>query len=115
MRKIRTSAVALATAAAVSVSGASVASAQSSFFGSSASQLGYEKEAWEYDENGNPVVTEDNLVTGNDLLGDEKHDEVNPQWAIDWRNGTIALAVTSVIGAVIGGINYLKYTGVLPY
>lgn len=115
MRKFRTSAVALATAAAVSISGVSVASAQSSFGGSSMTQIGKEKEAWVPDEDGNPVVTEDEQATGNDLFGDEVHDDANPQWAIDWREGAKILGITSLVGAIIGGINYLKYTGVLPY
>lgn len=115
MRKFRTSAVAIATAAALSITGASVASAQSSFAGSSTlTQLGKEWGAWKDSPEG-PVVEDDNVVTGDDLLGDETHDDVNPEWAIKWRDATKLLGLTSIIGAIIGGINYLKYTGVLPY
>lgn len=115
MRKFRTSAVAIATAAALSITGASVASAQSSFSGSSLTQIGKDWGAWSEGPNGETVVETDDQVVGDNLLGDETHDDVNPEWAIKWRDATKLLGLTSIIGAIIGGINYLKYTGVLPY
>lgn len=115
MRNFRTAAVALATAATVTVSGVSVASAAtgvadttnentvSSEFSSHGSSL------WEIGEG----LEADREVTGEDLFGKETTDDA-PAWATEWVNLTIVAGVATLAGAAIGVVNYLKYTGVLP-
>lgn len=122
MRNFRTAAVAAATAVAVAFGGTAVASAESennnestSSFSSSSSltQLGKEWGAWEEDEDGKPVVTADNQVTGEDLFGAETSDSI-PDWASYWKKGATALGISSVIGAIIGAYNYAVYNGIIP-
>ncbi|OFN77992.1 MULTISPECIES: hypothetical protein [unclassified Corynebacterium] len=122
MRNFRTAAVAAATAVTVAFGGTAVASAEtnnnegtSSFSSSSSSltQLGKKWGAWEEGEDGKPVVTPDNQVTGEDMFGTETSDKI-PDWASYWKKGTIALGISSVIGAVIGAYNYAVYNGIIP-
>ncbi|HAT6549996.1 TPA: hypothetical protein JAK04_000601 [Corynebacterium striatum] len=100
MRNFRTAAVAAATAATVAFSGTAVASAESSFSGSSA--IG----DW---------LKADETVTGTDLLGKETNDKNNEAtWSLVWRDGTYAALATSVIGGLIAAYNYAVYTHILP-
>lgn len=61
-----------------------------------------------YDEDGNPTT-----VTGQDLLGEEKAENI-PNWAENWRTLGIVGAVGTLVGAIIGIINALRYQGILP-
>lgn len=121
MRNFRTAAVAAATAVTVAFGGTAVASAETnnnegtSSFSSSSSltQKGKEWGAWEEGEDGKPVVNPGNQVTGEDMFGKEV-DPNMPKWASYWKQGTIALGISSVIGAVIGAYNYAVYNGIIP-
>ena len=121
MRNFRTAAVAAATAVTVAFGGTAVASAatentnEGSSFSSSSSltQLGKKWGAWEEGKDGKPVVTPDNQVTGEDMFDTETSDKI-PDWASYWKKGTIALGVSSVIGAIIGAYNYAVYNGIIP-
>ncbi|MHB2251624.1 hypothetical protein [Corynebacterium aurimucosum] len=128
MRNFRTAAVAAATAVTVAFGGTVVASAETANTnkgtsssaentneGSSSSftQLGKKWGAWEEGEDGKPVVTPDNKVTGEDMWGTET-DPNMPEWASKWKKGAIALGVSSVIGAIIGAYNYAVYNNIIP-
>lgn len=90
-------------------------SAENTNEGSSSSftQLGKKWGAWEEGEDGKPVVTPDNQVTGEDMWGTET-DPNMPEWASKWKKGAIALGVSSVIGAIIGAYNYAVYNNIIP-
>lgn len=116
MRNFRTAAVALATAATVSVAGISAASAAPGVaenetpqhtVSSALSSNGLDVPAVGADLN---AGTE---VKGTDLFGTDT--DPQPAWAVEWANLTLVAGIATVVGAVIGAVNYLKYTGVLPY
>lgn len=56
----------------------------------------------------------DQKVTGHDLLGKQKG-ENNPLWGEIWRDVTVALGITSAIGALNGAYNYAIYNGIIPH
>ena len=129
MRNVRTAAVAAATALTVGLAGTSVATAQdtdvetgtqettssnlsSSAGGSSLSAIGHDQEAWQYDDEGNPVVENENLAYGTDMFGETQAE--GPAWAENWKDGTIVAIIGSILGAIIGAVNLGKYTGLLP-
>ncbi|MDO5513004.1 hypothetical protein [Corynebacterium sp.] len=122
MRKFRNASIAAATAVALTLSGTAVASAQDddpqvgrtsvSMFGSS--QTGKEQDAWHEGPDGTPVVGTDQQVVGTDLLGSITADD-NPKWAESWKSITTVGVVGAIAGAIIGGINWLKFQGILPY
>ena len=129
MRNFRTAAVAAATALTVGLAGTSVATAQdaatetgaqetassnlsSSDGGSSLSAIGHEQEAWQYDDEGNPVVADENLAYGTDMFGENQAE--GPAWAENWKDGTLVAVLGSILGAIIGAVNWAKYTGLLP-
>ncbi|WIM69989.1 hypothetical protein [Corynebacterium suedekumii] len=128
MRKFRTTAVAAATAFSLTIAGTGVAAAQDdaaedtqSFnISSNSSQLGEKKDAWEDGEDG-PYIDGPNQVTGTDLLGSSTADKATdekpgvPEWADDWRNIAYVGVAGSIIGAIVAGINWLKFQGILPY
>ena len=122
MRNFRTAAVAAATAVTVAFGGVAVASAESStanestgssLSSSSFTQKGKEWGAWTPGEDGKPVVTADNQVTGEDMFGKETSKDI-PEWASNWKKGATALGITSIVGAIIGAYNYAVYTGIVP-
>lgn len=122
MRNFRTAAVAAATAVTVAFGGTAVASAESSttnentgssLSSSSLTQLGKEWGAWTPDEDGKPVVTADNQVTGEDMFDKETSENI-PDWASKWKKGAAALGITSIVGAIIGAYNYAVYNGIVP-
>ena len=122
MRNFRTAAVAAATAVTVAFGGTAVASAEtlstnenttSSSSSSSLTQLGKDWGAWTEGEDGKPVVTPDNQVTGEDMFGTETSEDI-PEWASNWKKGATALGITSIVGAIIGAYNYAVYTGIVP-
>lgn len=125
MRNFRTAAVAAATAVTVAFGGVTVASAaeneQPSAIeklssgienGSSATSIGKATEAWT-EEDGKPVITADNQITGEDGFGNEQK-EIKPAWFDLWKGGTIAASVVAVIGGLIAAYNQAVYTGILP-
>ncbi|OFS19832.1 hypothetical protein [Corynebacterium sp. HMSC04H06] len=120
MRNFRTAAVAAATALTVAVSGTAVASAEnanssSSSIGSSSSQWGKDLGAWTEGEDGKPVIEDDNQVSGVDLFGSEKADDEDlPDWAVLFRDTTIAGGVLSLVGGLIAAYNYAVFNGILP-
>ncbi|WP_299038886.1 hypothetical protein [uncultured Corynebacterium sp.] len=123
MRNFRTAAVAAATAVTVAFGGTAVASAEtpstnenttsSSSSSSSLTQLGKDWRAWTEGEDGKPVVTPDDQVTGEDMFGTETSENI-PEWASNWKKGATALGITSIVGAIIGAYNYAVYTGIVP-
>lgn len=122
MRNFRTAAVAAATAVTVAFGGTAVASAEtpstnenttSSSSSSSLTQLGKDWGAWTEGEDGKPVVTPNNQVTGEDMFGTETSEDI-PEWASNWKKGATALGITSIVGAIIGAYNYAVYTGIVP-
>lgn len=116
MIKFRNAAVAAATAVALSLTGTAVAHADTDveIEGSSttSSGLGKRTGAWTDGEDG-AVIEADHQVIGTDLLGGAVSDE-NPEWAEHWMNLTRIGIVGSIVGAVIAGINWLKFEGILP-
>ncbi|MGV0326144.1 hypothetical protein ACUY2E_04160 [Corynebacterium confusum] len=118
MRNFRTAAVAAATALTVAFSGTAIASAEessSSSIGSSSSQWGKDLGAWTEGEDGKPVIEDENQVSGVDLLGSEKaNDEDLPDWAVLFRDTTIAGGVLSLVGGLIAAYNYAVFNGILP-
>ena len=118
MRNFRTAAVAAATALTVAFSGTAIASAEessSSSIGSSSSQWGKDLGAWTEGEDGKPVIKNDNQVSGVDLLGSEKADDEDlPDWAVLFRDTTIAGGVLSLVGGLIAAYNYAVFNGILP-
>lgn len=123
MRNFRTAAVAAATALTVALSGTAIASAEenlsedpkSSSIGSLSSQWGKELGAWTEGEDGKPVIKNDNQVSGVDLLGSEKADDKDlPDWAVLFRDATIAGGVLSLVGGLIAAYNYAVFNGILP-
>ena len=120
MRNFRTAAVAAATAVTVAFGGTAVASAETpstnentTSSSSSSTQLGKDWGAWTEGEDGKPVVTPDNQVTGEDMFGTETSEDI-PEWASNWKKGATALGITSIVGAIIGAYNYAVYTGIVP-
>ncbi|AGF72755.1 hypothetical protein [Corynebacterium halotolerans] len=130
MRKFRNAAIATATAVSLTFAGTTIAAAQdgddvqdvqedsSVRLSSGSSALGHDLGAWsEQDEDEenpeDPIIRDDDQASGSDLLGEETGE--NPQWAEIWRDFTALGVVGAVVGAVIGGINWLKYQGILPY
>ncbi|WJY89978.1 hypothetical protein [Corynebacterium confusum] len=118
MRNFRTAAVAAATALTVAFSGTAIASAEessSSSIGSSSSQWGKDLGAWTEGEDGKPVIKDENQVSGVDLLGSEKADDEDlPDWAVLFRDTTIAGGVLSLVGGLIAAYNYAVFNGILP-
>ena len=123
MRNFRTAAVAAATAATVAFGGVAVASAEDTAnerasLGENLSSVIKDTKA---DDGEYPTLSskiganadKDQKVTGHALLGEEKG-ENNPRWGEIWRDGTVALGITSAIGALIGAYNYAVYNGILP-
>ena len=123
MRNFRTAAVAAATAATVAFGGAAVASAEDSANErpSLTENLSSVIKDTKADEGEYPTLSskiganadKGQQVTGHDLLG-EKKGENNPRWGEIWRDGTVALGITSAIGALIGAYNYAVYNGLIP-
>ena len=123
MRNFRTAAVAAATAATVAFGGVAVASAEDTTNerASLAENLSSVIKDTKADDAEYPTLSskiganadKDQKVTGHDLLGKEKG-ENNPRWGEIWRDGTVALGITSAIGALIGAYNYAVYNGILP-
>lgn len=123
MRKIRHTLVAAATAVSLTLTGTAVAGAQTdeaetasplaALSSGGSSGLGHQQDAWDEDEDGNPIIRDEQQVTGENLLGDTTADD-NPDWAENWRSLTTLGIVGSVLGAIIGGINWLKFQGILP-
>ena len=118
MRNFRTAAVAAATALTVAFSGTAIASAEessSSSIGSSSSQWGKDLGAWTEGEDGKPVIKDENQVSGVDLLSSEKADDEDlPDWAVLFRDTTIAGGVLSLVGGLIAAYNYAVFNGILP-
>ena len=129
MRKFRTAAVAAATAFSLTIAGTGVAAAEddaaetnassSSSFPTS-SQIGADKGAWDEDADGNPEIRPEHQVIGTDLLGSSTPtaadgEEGNPQWSEDWKKIAYVGVAGSIIGAIVAGINWLKFQGILPY
>lgn len=125
MRNFRTAAVAAATALTVAVSGTAIASAEdnvsedtkssSSSIGSLSSQWGKDLGAWTEGEDGKPVIKDENQVSGVDLLGSEKADDESlADWAVLFRDTTIAGGVLSLVGGLIAAYNYAVFNGILP-
>ena len=123
MRNFRTAAVAAATAATVAFGGVAVASAEDTTNerASLAENLSSVIKDTKADDAEYPTLSskiganadKDQQVTGHDLLGKQKG-ENNPRWGEIWRDGTVALGITSAIGALIGAYNYAVYNGILP-
>ena len=124
MRNFRTAAVAAATAATVAFGGVAVASAEdtNNERASLAENLSSVIKDTKADDAEYPTLSskiganadKDQKVTGHDLLGVEKG-ENNPRWGEIWRDGTVALGITSAIGALIGAYNYAVYNGFIPH
>lgn len=120
MRNFRTAAVAAATAATVAFGGVAVASAdERPSLGQNLSSVfdGVKNDEGEYPTLSSKFganADKDQQVTGHDLLG-EKKGENNPLWGEIWRDGTVALGITSAIGALIGAYNYAVYNGFIPH
>lgn len=124
MRSFRTMAVAVATAAAVTLTGTTVASAQSSDQDTSATGVQGEPHApsndseffdsFEQDGERTPDQEDDRDFIGHDAFGDEtRWDKVNNA-AKTWIAVTYAGLIGTVIGGIIGAVNWLKYNGILP-
>lgn len=124
MRKFRTAAVAAATAFSLTIAGTGVAAAEddaaetntssTSSIGTS-SQIGADKGAWTpNEETGDPEIRGEHQVIGTDLLGSSEA-EGNPQWSEDWKKIAYVGVAGSIIGAIVAGINWLKFQGILPY
>ena len=123
MRNFRTAAVAAATAATVAFGGVAVASAEdttnerASLAENPSSVIKDTKaDDAEYPTLSSKIganADKDQKVTGHNLLGEEKGKN-NPRWGEIWRDGTVALGITSAIGALIGAYNYAVYNGILP-
>jgi hypothetical protein len=115
MRKFRTASVAATTALALTFAGTSVAHADrdkgkdydDEVTISTSSELGKEWGAWTDGEDG-PVVTDENKVTGTDLLGSTVSDD-NPEWADNWRDMTYLGIAGSTIGGIVAGLNWLNF------
>lgn len=115
MHKFRRAAIAAATVVSVTLAGTGVAVADdsSSLSFSTSSELGYERDAYSI-EDGETVIADEDQITGHDGLG-EIQAEDQPAWFTDWKNGIAALGLTTLLGTVIGLVNWLKFQGVLPY
>jgi len=124
MRKFRTAAVAAATAFSLTIAGTGVAAAEddaaetntssTSSIGTS-SQIGADKGAsTPNEETGDPEIRGEHQVIGTDLLGSSEA-EGNPQWSEDWKKIAYVGVAGSIIGAIVAGINWLKFQGILPY
>lgn len=51
---------------------------------------------------------------GRDAFGKEKNVDNMPQWSRIWVDGTIIASIGALIGLIIAGFNYAKYTGIIP-
>ena len=122
MKRMTRTLTAVALSGALALGGTAVASAESSttnentgssLSSSSLTQLGKEWGAWTPGEDGKPVVTADNQVTGEDMFSKETSENI-PDWASKWKKGAAALGITSIVGAIIGAYNYAVYNGIVP-
>jgi len=122
--RIRNAAIAGATALAVAFGGVAVASAEDTTnerasLGQNLSSVIKDTKA---DDGEHLTLSskiganadKDQKVTGHDLLGKQKG-ENNPRWGEIWRDGTVALGITSAIGTLIGAYNYALYNGFIPH
>ena len=118
MRKFRNVALAATTAVALTLGSTAVASAAetpSAFeqLSSAVKNVDTSKDETIPSQIGNELDKE-TPVNGRDLLGTET-DENAPAWAQIWRDVTYVGVAGTVIGAIIAGINWLKFQGILPY
>lgn len=124
MRSFRTMAVAVATAAAVTLTGTTVASAQSSDQQPTAASEGQGEphapsnnseffDSFKQDGERTPDIEDDRDFIGHDAFGDEtRWDKVNNP-AKAWIAVTYAGLIGTVIGGIIGAVNWLKCNGIL--
>lgn len=103
--KISNAAVAAAAALALTFSGTAVAGAEetestpalsAALSSGGSSAVGDETNA-------------DDRVTGEDLLGETRADDTNPEWATMWRDTTELLGIGAVVGGMIAFANYLQF------
>ncbi|APT89103.1 hypothetical protein CFRA_07355 [Corynebacterium frankenforstense DSM 45800] len=126
MRSFRTAAVAVATAAAVTLTGTTVASAEDSNPGApnddvttATENVGNFGNSYN-DEKGEriPDAADDRNQSdennGANMLGDEKNWNKVSNANKTWYAVTLAGVVGTVIGGIIGAVNWLKYNGILP-
>lgn len=117
MRKFRNTAIALVSAAAITLGGVTAATAQedttppaetetSSLSGSSGSSWADYHDEYEGDKEGYGI---DGFGSSRDDSGEEV-----PRWLETWGKVFDALTVTSVLGLVVFPVvNFLKYNGVI--
>ncbi|QGU03517.1 hypothetical protein [Corynebacterium comes] len=114
MHKFRRAAIAAATVVSVSLAGTGVAVADdSSLSFPTSSELGYERDAYSI-EDGKAVIADENQITGQDGFGEVQAKD-QPAWFTDWKDAVATLGLTTLLGAVIGLVNWLKFQGILPY
>ena len=122
MRNFRTAAVAAATAVSVAFGGTAIASAEENNRDNFAETLSSTTKDVQNDKGEYPTLSSkwgahtesDEPAFGANLFGKRIDDSVNPTWSTLWRDGTAALGITSVIGAIIGAYNYAVYNGIIP-
>lgn len=123
MRKFRNATVAATAAIAITLSGASIASAQEPNDGNN-----FSDENYSYLEDGSAAAeslssggssqagddTEgDTPATGVDLLGSEKNAD-QPVWAKLFRDTALLAVIGTGIGALIAAYNWAAYNGLVP-
>ena len=134
MRKFRNSAIAIVSAAAISLGGMTAAAAQNDELDTNETTQTLETEAPESEDNSNPGLIEmissngstaskwgqdlnaDEPGVGTDGFGSSRDDsgEPVPRWLRAWENLFDTLTVGSVLGMVVFPIiNFLKYNGII--
>lgn len=134
MRKFRNSAIAIVSAAAISLGGMTAAAAQNDELDTNETTQTLETEAPESEDNSNPGLIEmissngstaskwgedlnaDEPGHGTDGFGSSRDDsgEPVPRWLRAWENLFDTLTVGSILGIVVFPIiNFLKYNGII--
>lgn len=121
MRNFRTAAIAAATVAfgATAVASADDTTNEPASLGENHSSVfdGVKNDDGEYPTLSSKFgahADKDQKVTGHDPLRKQKG-ENNPLWGEIWLDVTVALGITSAIGALNGAYNYAVYNGIIPH
>lgn len=117
MRNFRNAAVASATAAALVLGGATVATAEPTNPGSSAEDSATEQKSpifagkLEGDGEWPKSAQENKEYFATDHFGKQTDAKAVPDWARWWVDSSIVGAIGAVIGLIIAGVNYASYNG----
>lgn len=109
MRKIRNVAIAGATALALTFGGVSAATAEEN----DGENVSLSSQLSSVPTGGSSAFGDaneaDDRGTGEDALGEETDDEATPEWLGKWRDLTTLAGLGTVLGAIIGAVNFFQF------